>query len=801
MHSLTILAEDTTSIVDRPKPLRVFGIDLGTTNSTIAEATFDPAGAPNFRVECISVKQPTEQGNYTHLLLPSVVALNRGEVIVGEGAKRLRAGTNDFQPRQYENLFYDCKNEIGIQKTYHRAPIGFRSAAEIGGKVLDYLYRAALSYDSTPPSRVVVTVPASFQLPQREDTMKAAHLAGLDVSSGGLLDEPIAAFIDYVARNGNQFRNEIGKRNWVVFDFGGGTCDVAIFSIEFRPSNGRPHISPLAVSRYHRLGGSDIDAAIVYDILIPELLRQNEIDQFELSWDIKKRFIEPTLRNIAEALKITLCNEISRHIAFNRYEQDQKSIFVQLPHTVKIDLDGRILILRSPRLNAVEYEKILEPFIDRYVTLHRETEYRTTCSMFAPLSDGLYRARLDGSQIDYCLAVGGSSLIPQVKRALGEFFSKAKILYHESVDDTQVSVARGAAYHALSLALFNKGLVQPVCFDAISIKTRNGFFELVPSGTALPFPSSGDFNACHELVVPETTFSKPLDLRIEIIAGELTQQRIVENKVMQITTPVNQGDPLLIEYRMDENQVLYMRIRLQNLPDQVFELTLENPLTNVVNPNPLRTEIDRLEEDMRTGKYASYDLPDLFVELAEKYNQLGQREKAMTYLQQGLKGKGTPDPYILNLMGITAGQLGDRDGEIRLYREAAKVSNNGIPQFNAALALEKRGSLKEAIESVDQAIEQDAEPAYFVLRAELADKSANIVDREKYLEKAKKLFGPINTMTEWELVWYMRAMRMGNDTEHIKLAELEFTKRKSKRSIEVDPIGELPGIRSSIVKR
>ena len=73
----------------RSTPLRVVGVDLGTTNSTVAEITFNGGdGTPQIR--CINIDQATTQGRYTHVLVPSVVAIRRGETWVGEGAKPLR---------------------------------------------------------------------------------------------------------------------------------------------------------------------------------------------------------------------------------------------------------------------------------------------------------------------------------------------------------------------------------------------------------------------------------------------------------------------------------------------------------------------------------------------------------------------------------------------------------------------------------------------------------------------------------------------------------------------------------------
>ena len=198
IDALALIRQAATAATLPQKPIRVLGIDLGTTNSTVAELRWDPEEGLTQEARCLEVDQQTYQGLYTHVLVPSVVAIHDGKVMVGEGAKRLRARAPELGLRQNQNLFYECKNDIGIQKTYHRAPEGFRSAAEIGGKVLEFLYHAALEYDPTPVQRVVVTVPASFQGAQRIDTVKAAGLANLQLTGGALLDEPVAAFLDYV---------------------------------------------------------------------------------------------------------------------------------------------------------------------------------------------------------------------------------------------------------------------------------------------------------------------------------------------------------------------------------------------------------------------------------------------------------------------------------------------------------------------------------------------------------------------------------------------------------------------------
>ncbi|MEE9225519.1 MAG: hypothetical protein V3U68_04900, partial [Bacteroidota bacterium] len=109
------------------KPVRVLGIDLGTTNSTVAEILWDPSRPDDITARCLEVQQHTREGTYTNVLVPSVVALLDEEEYVGEGAKRLRAASARFGPEQNKSIFYECKNDIGLRKTYHRAPEGYRS--------------------------------------------------------------------------------------------------------------------------------------------------------------------------------------------------------------------------------------------------------------------------------------------------------------------------------------------------------------------------------------------------------------------------------------------------------------------------------------------------------------------------------------------------------------------------------------------------------------------------------------------------------------------------------------------------
>ncbi len=134
MESLALLRPEGAYIEMPKKPVRVLGIDLGKTNSTVAELIWNSQETGSSKVRCMEIDQPTSEEMFTHSLIPSAVAIHECKVIVGEGAKRLRAQAVKFKLEQNQNLFYECKSDIGTRRTYHRRRKGSarwqRSAAK-----------------------------------------------------------------------------------------------------------------------------------------------------------------------------------------------------------------------------------------------------------------------------------------------------------------------------------------------------------------------------------------------------------------------------------------------------------------------------------------------------------------------------------------------------------------------------------------------------------------------------------------------------------------------------------------------
>ena len=142
-----------------PHSLTAWGIDLGTTNSTLCRAVLDAGSKSAGEPQVVELRQRTPAGEYISTLLPSMVAVRNGQEFIGEGAKNLRALMADPNSglSRNVNLFYDCKNEIGTSRTYPNAQEGLRSPTEVASKVLAFIRAEGMAGVSS--KHTVVTVP------------------------------------------------------------------------------------------------------------------------------------------------------------------------------------------------------------------------------------------------------------------------------------------------------------------------------------------------------------------------------------------------------------------------------------------------------------------------------------------------------------------------------------------------------------------------------------------------------------------------------------------------------------------
>ena len=250
---------------------KIIGIDLGTTNSSVAVME---GGKP-------TVIANTEGARTT----PSVVAFTKtGERLVGEPAKR-QAVTNA------EKTISSIKRDMGTDRG--RTIDGKKySPQQISAMILQKLKADAESYLGEKVTEAVITVPAYFNDAQRQATKDAGKIAGLDVKR--IINEPTAAALAYGLDNEKE-------QKIMVYDLGGGTFDVSIIEI------GDGVIEVLATNGDTHLGGDDFDNKII-QWMLDEFKKAEGVD---LSGD---KMAMQRLKEAAEKAKKELSSAMTTNI-------------------------------------------------------------------------------------------------------------------------------------------------------------------------------------------------------------------------------------------------------------------------------------------------------------------------------------------------------------------------------------------------------------------------------------------------------------------------------------------------------
>ncbi|GMV58069.1 MAG: molecular chaperone DnaK [Betaproteobacteria bacterium] len=778
-----------------PSEITAYGIDLGTTNSTLAVVRSGADSGALPAAEVVEIEQRRLRGPNLSAIVPSFVAIYEGDEWVGEGARDLRGLPNaaDKGIRRNQTLFYECKNEIGTSRTYSRdGPI--RTPVDVAERILRFIRQQGIGAGQV--ENVVVTVPASFQVRQRQDTMEACRRAGLNVSGHRLLDEPCAAFIDYAARfDTSLMQPDSLPKRLLVFDFGGGTCDVALFEIA-RPVSGPIAMKSLSVSRYHRLGGGDIDLAIVHRVLLPALREENGLSPFEPDFDELQAVIVPALLPAAEALKIQLTNEIWRLREFNQYEARRAGLTARFAAAVRVRAPRlrRELTLSPSRmvLSAQRFDDILEPFLTTEILVPQMHEGRIECSIFAPIEDALTRSNLSRNDLDYVFAVGGSALISQVVDALRAYFPQAQLLTYPNRNEFQYSIARGAALQAWSLATSGRGLVQPVAQDDLYLALDRGELRLVERGAALPFPAEGE-QVIDRLGVPEDAITRSVPIAVRILAG--SERRVVGGGRLDVAG-VSKHAPIELRYRFDENQVLTAMVRLRDVHEgSHLRLEIENPVSNVVNPN---AKVERREQLLDKLRRDESRWRDLLPELAEVCAELGHHGEAIAHLKRYELRLGVESPWSLNRRAMFEEGRHNHAVAKLLYEHAARLPNGGgAPCFNLALFHLRSDAPGEGLRWIDEAIRRTPQPAYEVLRLRLLQKTGADTDIAAEAGRVLARFGRLTDLNDFELGWYQVAARLAGDDDALRAAEAQERARRR----EVSAMKAADGLAPVLIER
>lgn len=356
-----------------------FGIDLGTTNSGICKFVDG---------KVVVYKNPVGFND----TLPSIVAYRKGRIFIGEKARELlKSGNSD--------VFTSFKRKMGTEHLYRISDINEeKTPVEFSSMILKEL----LSFiPDEKPQSIVITIPASFDTVQSNATKKAGLSAGFQQVV--LLQEPIAACLAYANFQNIELTEE---KNWLVYDFGGGTFDVALVKINERELKIIDH------EGNNFLGGVDLDHLIIEKLFVPK--------------------IEEVLNE--ESLFKKLMSKQDNHYAklyfelLYKAEEIKKELSIKETVISELELnDGDHYIdfeISRNDFNEVIAEKVEETGI--FIKKLLEENQKTT------------------KDIERIILVGGTTYIPYIRKYLKETFG---ILVDNSIDPT-TAVMVGAAYFA-----------------------------------------------------------------------------------------------------------------------------------------------------------------------------------------------------------------------------------------------------------------------------------------------------------------------------------------------------------------
>ncbi|XP_064008387.1 heat shock 70 kDa protein 13 isoform X2 [Pogoniulus pusillus] len=409
-----------------PTP-KVIGIDLGTTYCSVG--VFLPGTG---QVKVIA----DENG---HNSIPSIVSFTDRDVYVGYDGLELA----DSNP---QNTIYDAKRFIGkifspeeLKSESSRYPFKIfnnNGSAEfsvttnetfhvtpeyIGAQLLLKLKRMAEDSLGMPISKAVISVPAEFDERQRNCTIKAANLAGLNILR--VINEPTAAAMAYGLHKADVF-------NVLVVDLGGGTLDVSLLN-----KQGGMFLTR-AMAGNNKLGGQDFNQRLM-------LYLYDQLHQMYGSLPTRKEEIH-RLRQAVEAVKLNLTvheaatlrvsltlpeRRLTKEVSESGKEKpSQKTDLKNFGDTPKVE-NNFLKVLFEREISRKLFELLNEDLFEK---------------ILVPIEEVLKEGHLNKAEVDEIVLVGGSTRIPQIRKVIRDFFGKEP---NTSVDP-DLAVVTGVAIQA-----------------------------------------------------------------------------------------------------------------------------------------------------------------------------------------------------------------------------------------------------------------------------------------------------------------------------------------------------------------
>lgn len=664
-----------------------FGIDLGTSNSSISYVVGSPRlrGINMIPVEVVQVPiEGSGQREGRSSRVPSIIAKNPrsdraekafcGFKVLETGLKYLERG---------KTLFHSVKSSLGSHKVYLNAfSPELNTPEKVSAQILKHLCDAVKKQKGTEfdPRRhhVVITVPASFDASQRQDTLEAARLAGLKVEEGDLLDEPVAALIDLM--NHSDFDatiHPVDPKLVLMFDFGGGTCDLSLVRIQYSDDGAAGlKVENLAISPYCRLGGDNIDLAIMNKVIWPQIYEVTGLKQDDFSPEDRKRVNDANVLKTARSLKESFCEKISHFIQDGRWN-DLARARIQIKETLEpVKISGDRLVSGRVSLDVESFSKVMAPFIGMDPGVSEQIDDHLYCVPFIkPLQEILEKAGKSFSDLDFVVMHGGACKNPYVQRFLEdlsfqETVNRVQIL---KTPDLDTSVSRGAAIHCYRWHSLGQYMVPPIASEEIGIITLNEQRHcLVKSGTMLPFPDEHSvFEIRDKFVVPNDRQEKVL---IPIYAGQGDSSRVAGSLELPLKGQAIKGQPIIVRLRIDANKVSQWWFHLEGSDELKSATVFSNPWTQKRVSSREEGELVRHRQRIRQLVVAGEPVsPEDERSEAFYLYKAGYYQEAMQTICDYIS-RYPNDPNAYNIKGLICGSVDEVTEERSCYTKAVELA-------------------------------------------------------------------------------------------------------------------------------
>ena len=742
------------------------GIDFGTSTTVVSIASFDES-RNLINTKSLRLKQMLPDGTlYSSEVIPSVIAWINDHIIVGEGASQLK-----YQLKRGKNIWYSFKMELGEDlgaKYYEselrdRQPFCIRNpkdAARVFFAYLKYLISGYCKENNLSENiSYSVSIPASFEANQRKDLLDALMANGMNVSKQALIDEPNAAFISYAVARANEGRPMFVSPDYnskvLVFDFGGGTCDISILEIG-QSANGF-YSKNISISKFMKLGGDDIDRYITYHYLMPRFLEDNgkKMNQFRTN---EKKRIASALYKVAERLKIlinkslaTLTSDFAIPSVKDSEAKTEIDSDVRV-QTNKGELSQTHFYLTNKELTGT-MSVFLKTGINKTTRIKGEDEYN---SIYSPINSAIKKAKIRKDEIDYVLFIGGSAQSPYIQEALHDYFEDSEMLVPTNL---QTHVSQGAAIHSLLYNGMNKCLIQPISSEPILIITKDEYPKVIlPAGTEIP---------CDTIIIDDLVTSRDGQKTVELPICVGNKTKILFN--LKITSPNPNGFPINcpIELAIEVNtdKMLIARATCMGVVCHVEPL---NPFSNreLSTEDRIVLKAERqanLEAEMNGGVPSKETL----LALRSAYIKAGNDFKAAETAE--LQRELYPATVNLNSIGVLYSNSGNAEKAVEFYNLAIQENpHNEYAHSNLGLEL-KHTDAKLYKYHINKALEINPEHAVALIESGRIDKSeGNVAECKEKLRRAYDILlrkWKTNTFCDSDYGWLAAVARELGENE------------------------------------